>query len=808
MHNSLRNLSLAVIAPLVTTVLWWLPARPVQGSSTLQYFASTPAAVINKYCVTCHNQRQKTAGLMLDSMDVANVGDNPAAWEKVVRKLRGREMPPPGAARPDEVTYVAVISGLEKALDKLAESRPNPGRVAVHRLNRTEYANAVRDLLGIEIDGQSILSGDIPDRQSFDNMASVLSVSPALLENYLSAARSVSRLAVGDPKGHPPATYKIAANWTQDDRMSEDLPFGSQGGLAVRHYFPRDGQYKIKVRLRRQLYDYIIGMGEPHQIDIRLDGVRIKRFTIGGEAKGMTTPETFPGDTQGDLEWEVYMHNADDGLEVLIPVKAGTREVAASFVSSFWEPEGIVQPPQIESFARTDNEVYFGNPGVGTVSIDGPIGVTDTKELPPGTKVFSCWPNNAGAEEPCARKILSSLATRAYRRPVNPEEVRTLLDFYHEGHAEAGFVSGIQLGLERILAAPSFLFRVEHERIDDLDLASRLSFFLWSSIPDRELLDLATHGKLHEPAMLEAQVRRMLNDSRSSSLVENFAKQWLKLDVLSGVAPDIYEYSEFDENLRAAMQDETRLLISSQLTEDRSVIDLISANYTYLNERLAQHYGVPNVYGSHFRRVTFEDGIRGGLLGQGSILTVTSYPNRTSPVLRGKWLLEALLGSPIPPPPPNVPALKEGGADGQPRSVRERMELHRKNPVCAGCHQRMDPLGFALENFDALGKWRTVSDGAPVDARAALPDGSQFEGVPGLRKLLVGHREDFVRTFTEKLLAYALGRGLESYDYPAVRNVMRKASANDYRWSAIIVGIVESVPFSVNTANKSARGEQ
>ena len=779
---------------------------PIPPSST------TPAlrAVLDQYCVTCHNEKLKTAGLLLDKMDVEHIGDAAEVWERVARKLRTQEMPPPGMPRPDVATYRATASRLETALDSAAAATPNPGRVAVHRLNRSEYANAIRDLLGLEIDGRSLLSDDEPDRQSFDNVASVLSVSPALLERYLTAASAVSRLAIGDPTMTPVVdTFKLPVTLVQDDRTSDHLPFGSQGGAVIRHYFPLDGEYTVKVVLKRQLYLYLIGMGEPHQIDVRLDGVLLKRFTVGGEGKGHPSPETFAGNTQGDPEWEVYMHTADAGLEVRVPVKAGMRDVGVSFVRSFWEPEGVVQPPQ-RGFARTTNELYHGNPAVDTVLIGGPYRGTGTDDTPSRRKVFVCRPTDPAADEPCAKQILSTLARRAYRRPVTANDIRRLLSFYKAGRAEGGFEVGIQRGLERILAAPSFLFRIEREpanlapgtpyRLNDLDLASRLSFFLWSSIPDEPLLDVAIRGKLSDPAVLDQQVRRMVADPRSQALVDNFATQWLKLGKLAGVVPDVDAFPDFDENLRDAMQRETQLFIGSQLHEDRSVVDLLTANYTFVNDRLARHYGMPNVYGNHFRRLTFDDGKRGGLLAQASVLTVTSYPNRTSPVLRGKWLLENILGAPPPPPPPDVPALKESGTDGQPRSARERMEAHRKNPTCAVCHVRMDPLGFSLENFDALGKWRTVADDAPIDAAAALPDGTRFDGVAGLRTLLVGHRGEFVRTFTEKLLAYAIGRGVAYYDLPTVRRITMKAAANDDRWSSLIMGIAGSTPFTMSVA--------
>jgi hypothetical protein len=490
-------------------------------------------------------------------------------------------------------------------------------------------------------------------------------------------------------------------------------------------------------------------------------------------------------------------------------VKAGARDVSVSFLRQHVEPEGVFQPPQ-RGFARTTNEQYFGEPAVDSLVVGGPYDASKAHDSPSRRRIFACRPATRAAEEPCARRILSALARRAYRRPATGAEVQTLLTFYRAGRKDGDFDLGIERGLRRLLSAPAFLFRVEHDSsaavagkpypIGPIDLASRLSFFLWSSIPDDELLDAAIGGTLTTPAVLERQVARMLRDERSRALADNFAFQWLQLGRLAGVVPDVDEFPDFDENLREAMQQETRLFVASQIRENRSVIDLVGANYSFLNERLARHYHVPNVYGSRFRRVEFADGVRGGLLGQASILTATSYPNRTSPVLRGRWLLETLLGSPPPPPPPDVPLLKENGSDGERQSVRQRLEVHRKNPSCAICHVRMDPLGFSLENFDALGQWRTTSDGAPVDASAALPDGSRFDGVVGLRTLLVAHRDDFVRTFTERLLSYAIGRGIESADLPAARRIVRDAGPQDYKWSAIIAGVVRSAPFSMSTS--------
>jgi hypothetical protein len=789
-------------------------------AATLQAQDSGPALspALNTYCFGCHNTRLRTGNLALDELDPARVSAAPDVWEKVARKLRTREMPPAGARRPDDETYRRLITSLEADLDASAVAAPRPGRVPVHRLNRTEYTNAIRDLLALDVDGRQLIA-DEPAGNGFDNVASVLTASPALIESYLSAASTVARIAVG---GRAPGavvdTFKVPTAMAQDDRAGDRQPFGSRGGLAVRYHFPADGTYTLKVVMKRQLYLYLIGMGEPHQIDLRIDGALLKRFAIGGEGRGMTAPESFAGNTQGDPAWEVYMHTADAGLEIRVPVKAGTRDVSVSFLRQHVEPEGVQQPPQ-RGFARTTNEQYFAEPAVDSLLIGGPYQPSVARDTPSRRKIFVCRPSTS--EEPCARRILTTLARRAYRRPPTGAEVTTLVDFYRAGRADGDFDFGIERGLRRILSSPAFLFRIEHEpltapgapfdsaqgkpfALSPIDLASRLSFFLWSSIPDDELLNLAAAGSLSNPAVLDQQVQRMLRDEKSQALVDNFAMQWLQLGRLAGVVPDVDEFPDFDENLREAMREETRLFVSSQLRADRSVADLVGADYSFVNERLAKHYGVPNVYGSRFRRVAFTDGIRGGLLGQASILTATSYPNRTSPVLRGRWLLETLLGAPPPPPPPDVPPLRENGADGERHSVRERLDAHRKNPGCAICHVRMDPLGFSLENFDALGTWRVTSDGVAVDASASLPDGSRFDGVTGLRALIASHREEFVRTFADRLLSYALGRGTEPSDFPAVRRIVRDTAAQDYRWSAIIKAIVHSTPFGMSTNAENA----
>ena len=764
-------------------------AKGTAARPKLQSFAlrsppvSSPRALLDRYCVGCHNKGLQTAGLELDSIDIAEVGDNAEVWEKVVEKLRTRAMPPSGSARPDEASYEAFGSWLEAALDAEAETDPNPGRPAIHRLNRTEYANAIRDLLALEIDSRSLLPADDLG-YGFDNIADTLSFSPLLLERYLSAAKKISRLAIGDPSIAPALeTYQVSPLLVQDGRMSEELPFGSGGGLAIRHHFPLDGEYVLEIGLQRRR------VRQPRQLDVRLDGKRIKLIKLEG----------------GDRSSE-YGKPVEGNPQIRFSARAGTRVVGVSFLQTASVPEGV-RPARVPVGSLRGGSTDWG---VSSVQIGGPYHARGPGETPSRQRIFVCRPASGQepAEEECAQQILSSLARRAYRRPVTSDDVLTLLRFYRAGRSRGDFETGIQSAVERILVDPEFLFRIEHEpatagpsaafQLSDVELASRLSFFLWSSIPDDELLEVAVDGKLKNPAVLEDQVRRMLADARSNSLVRNFAAQWLHLRNLRAVTPDVNRYPEWDDNLREALQRETELFVGSQLRQDRSMVDLLASNYTFVDERLARHYGIPNVYGSRFRQVSFSDGRRGGLVGQGSILTVTSYANRTSPVLRGKWLLENILGTPVPPPPAAVPELSESGQAGKPASLRERMEQHTKNPACASCHSRMDPLGFALENFDAIGRWRTLDeDGTAIVASASLPDGTTFQGPVELRELLLNRRQEFVKTVIRKLLTYAVGRGIEYYDLPAVRTIMREAAPSDYRWSSIILGIAKSPPFQM-----------
>ena len=776
-----------------------LPAAGQERSSPAAAAASPHRLLLNRYCVTCHNEKLRTAELTLDQVDVENVSENAEVWEKVVRKLRTGQMPPAGMPRPDQATYDSFATYLETELDRAAAADPNPGRrPAVHRLNRAEYISAIRDLLALEIDGASLLPAD-DSGGGFDNLADVLSVSPLLMEKYLSAARKISRLAIGDPAIRPEVgTYELSEFLLQDSRMSEDLPFGSHGGTAVHHHFPLDGEYVIKVRLQRSESLYVRGIAEPHLLDVRLDGERLRLFTVGGEHKGKSEGTGSQDAVPPDFAQAEYERTADAGLEVHFPAKAGTRVVGVVFLNAFSAAENL----------RGENEV-----AVSSVAITGPYGAKGPGDTPSRRRIFTCTPAGTTDEEPCARKILSTLARRAYRRPIHDPDVQDLLSFYREGRSEGSFETGIMMALRRILISPEFLFRLERDptdvapnvayRISDLELASRLSFFLWSSFPDDELLDRAERGQLRDPAVLEQQVRRMLADSRSKALVDNFGGQWLYLRNMRSVRPSRDMFPEFDENLREAFQQETELFFESMLREDRSVLDLLQADYTFLNERLARHYGIPNIFGNRFRRVTLADENRRGLLGHGSILTVTSIANRTSPVVRGKWVLENLLGTPPPEPPPNVPALKEQGEGGRTLTMREQMEQHRVNPVCASCHKLMDPIGFALENFDGVGQWRTTEAGAPIDASGVFPDGTRFQGAAELRKILLSHPEQIVHNVTEKLLTYAIGRGVEYTDAPAVRKILREAAPGNYRWSSLILGIVKSAPFQMRRSRES-----
>jgi mono/diheme cytochrome c family protein len=810
------NKAVLTILLTVSCVAWVeVATAPISNAPQSSRRVAPPrhvATFVETHCVACHNDRALTGGLSLSAETFASLAGRTETWEKVLHKIRTGQMPPAPRPRPGTADTHAVATWLQTTLDAAADRDPHPGRVGAHRLNRTEYTNAIRDLFALQIDAAALLLPDEAD-EGFDNVAASLALSPSHLERYLAAARHISRMAVGDRSPDTTATsqvYRVPRLLEQDERVHEDLPFGSRGGLAVRHHFARDGDYAFRVRLRRQIYDYIIGMRSPQQLDLRLDGQLIKRFTVGGEARGTPGPLTWNGEIVGETEYELYMHAADAGLEVRVPVTAGVHQVSASFVDSPWEPEGVTQPRQVD-FGRGSDEHFDGYAAVDTVTIRGPHAPGGPGDTASRRAVFSCRPSgpavkvaspSSAADEACARRILTTLARRAYRRTPAAHEIATLLTFYRSGSKQDGFEEGVRAAIERMLVSFNVLFRIETPafakataRLSDVDLASRLSFFLWSTIPDDQLLTLASRGRLGQPAVLEQQVRRMLADSRSRALVDNFAGQWLTLRKAATFQPDLLANPDFDENLRDAFVKEGQLLVDSQLRADRSIVELVTANYSFLNERLARHYGVPNVYGERFRRVTFTDGVRGGVLGLGGVLMATSYPDRTAPVSRGLWVLDNLLGMPPPPPPGNVPDLEEAGDDGRKRSMREQMEIHRRNPACAACHVRMDPLGLAMEQFDPIGKWRTTSAGLPIDPSATFPDGTRIDGVKGVRTLVSSRRDQYVETFTAKLLTYALGRLVDYRDQPAIRKIARQAAAQDYRWSAIITGIVKSAPF-------------
>ena len=810
--------------------------RAAQQPTSAAPTAADERAVLNQYCVTCHNQRLKTAGLMLDMVDIEHLGQAPDTWEKVAHMLRTGAMPPIGRPRPDAATYTSLASFLENGLDQVAASAPNVGQIPPHRLNRTEYANAVRDLLGVDIPS-SLLP---PDNSilGFDNIAGALTVSPMLLERYMAVARQVSRLAVGDTTMMvAPVTYNIDSSLKQNDRANEDLPFGARG-VTVRHNFPLDGEYIIKVRLKRTQNEYIRGLGRrPQPMEVRVDGERVAQFAEAGLMKGVPPVEGYTQDDLGSPDWEKNSLDGDTALEARFHAKAGERVVAISMPGRRWVPdEEFVLPPRA---GREENR--DGNIDVKTVEIGGPSLAKVPEDSVSRRKIFTCQPGSAVADqERCAAAILSTLAKRAYRRPVTEGDVTTLMQFCRSNLAR-GFDACVESALERILSSPYFLYRVEGDaaadaanpsgkpsarfqargipgaaflsmtsatgwdnppaasagpvRISDLDLASRLSFFIWSSIPDDQLLDLAAQRKLHEPTVLEKQVRRMLADPRSRSLVNNFADQWLDLRRLDAAQPVEAVFPDFDGELRQSMREETERLIDHMLREDRPIVDLLNSNYSFINERLARHYLIPNVVGNRFRKVTMPPD-RAGLLGQGSILLVTSQANRTSPVLRGKFILENILGAPVPPPPPNVAAgFKTEDDEGKTVTVREALEKHRSNPVCANCHARMDPWGFALESFDGIGAQRWDDGGYEIDTTATLLDGTKLDGPAGVRKVLLSRGDQFVNTVTEKLMVYALGRPVEYYDRPALRKLSREAAAHDNRWSSAILGVVNSMAF-------------
>jgi mono/diheme cytochrome c family protein len=758
-------------------------------------------AVLDGYCVTCHSERLKTAGLSLEKLDLGRVGENAEIWEKVVRKVRVGMMPPPDAPHPDDATRRALVGWLETTLDRAAAAKPNPGRPLAHRLNRAEYSNAIRDLLALQVDSASLLPPD-DAAYGFDNIADVLGASPVLLERYLSAAGAIASLAVGDPESGPASqVFRVRQDASQDVHI-EGLPIGTVGGLLAVVTLPLDGEYVLQTKLFRTNLGAMRGLEYPNQLEITVDGERVHLASFGGDA-----------------DFKAALQNitaAADAVEarftVRLPLKAGPHAIGAAFLRKS-EAENSLR---LQPFIRSSNDTLdpSGHPHIDTFTVTGPFHATGPGDTPSRRKIFICHPAPAAAEEPCANRILSTLVHRAYRGTDTPADLERLLSFYSAGRQTGSFETGIQAAVERMLASPKFLIRTEPDpagaargsiyRVSDLELASRLSFFLWSSIPDDELLRVAGQGRLKNPDVLEQQTLRMLADPKAEALVDNFAGQWLYLRNLRDIIPNSVDFPDFDDNLRQAMGRETELFFASVLHEDRNVLDLMTANYTFLNERLARHYGIPNIYGSHFRRVTLTDENRRGLLGKASILMVTSHTDRTSPVVRGKWILDNLLGAPPPPMPANVPPLNENNrVGGRVLTMRERMEQHRSNPYCASCHQIMDPIGFALENFDATGAWRTReggTGGTPIDASGQMLDGTKVNGPVELRQALLRDPEIFVGTVTEKLMIYALGCGLAYYDMPTARAIVRGASKQDYRFSSLILGIVKSAPFQMRTA--------
>ena len=800
-------------AMISTTILLLLLALACGAES-----AGDPVAqyrdTLNRYCVTCHNEKLRTASLTLDLANVSDLSEAPHIWERVITKLSLKSMPPVGMPRPDDEFYAGFAAYLKTNLDTLAAESPNPGRtVTAHRLNRHEYANVINDLLGVEIDSAALLPAD--NSGGFDNLGDLLSVSEVLMEKYMSAAHTISQQAVGvldipvDVQ-----QYTIDPRLLQNERMSEDLPFGSRGGLAVRHRFPLDGDYEISVRLlRTDDTGFVIGLDEPKRLDVRLDDERIKLFTIGGENIGLAFGAGLADRLPPDPEQAQYERLADGHLSVRVPVEAGARTVQVAFLDESFAWEDPMPRPSYENYNRSRiDESYeraWAEPGVSSITVTGPYDVRGPGDTLSRQKIFVCTPTTANEEEACASKILTQLTGRAYRRQTDDADIAPLLELYRKGrHEEGSFDGGIQMAIEGLLVSTEFLFRIERDpdvapgtiyAVNDMELASRLSFFLWSSIPDDELLTLARNGQLREPAVLEQQVTRLLADERSESLVSSFAEQWLLLRNLPQIHKDQEVFPEFDETLRNAMYEEVRLFITSIFREDRPVLDFLRADHTYLNERLAKHYGIEGIYGNRFQRVIVPED-KQGLLARAGILSITSYPTRNSTVLRGKWVLENMLAAPPPPPPVNIPPLEDTEASGEVLTLREKMEIHPANPVCAVCHNQMDPIGFGLENYGAIGQWRTLDNGKPINSAGRLPNGIEFQGPAELQEALLDDPRIFVSAFTQKLLAYALGRPVEYYDMPVVRKIVEDAEATGYRFSSIVLGTVTSVPFQMRRA--------
>ncbi|PWT86430.1 MAG: hypothetical protein C5B57_01075 [Blastocatellia bacterium] len=800
-----RTFLLAAVVTWTSAASWsGLHAAPQSAAVVSQTTAPADVdsrALLKQYCVTCHNERLKTGSLSLDGLDPASAADHGETWEKVIRKLRVGMMPPAGAPRPDTHAIQNLVSALEATLDRAATHSPNVGRPMIHRLNRVEYAFAIRDLLDLEIDPVPLLPPD-ESGYGFDNIADLLGMSPVLLERYLNAAGRISALAVGDPATVPGNQTFIIRQDESQDRHIEGMSIGTFGGGMAKVNLPLDGEYVINAKLFRTNLGAMRGLELPNQFEITVDGERVHLVNVGGEKDHLAhlANPTVAGD------------EIDSRLSVRTKLNAGPHTIAVAWVQTSAQPPWKLQPFTRSSIDTID---MTGRPHIDRFAITGPFNATGPGDTPSRRRIFMCRPKTPAAEQPCARRIISTLGRRAFRGQMTDGDLQRLMSFYDRGRKDRGFERGIQLAVQRLLASPIFVWRVERDPVDvaagtpyrlsNFELASRLSFFLWSSIPDDELLDDARQGRLNNRAVLEQQVRRMLADPKSERLVANFAGQWLYLRNLKNQIPNSVDFPDFDDNLRQAFVRETELFVGSILHEDRSVLDLITADYTFVNERLAKHYGYPNIYGSHFRRVTHPDDRRRGLLGQGSVLMVTSHTDRTSPVVRGKWILDNLLGTPPPAPPADVPPLKEEDKTGNQKvlSMREKMQAHRANPACARCHQIMDPIGLALENFDAVGAWRErdgvslSSAGTPIDASGQLMDGTKVDGIGTLRQALVRDPEIFVGALTEKLLTYAIGRGVAHYDMPVIRAIVHNGRKSNYTFSSIIFGIVESMPFQM-----------
>jgi hypothetical protein len=762
--------------------------------------AETARATIERYCTDCHNDAERTAELTLERAALADVGAHAEMWEAVVKKLRGRMMPPAGEALPDAEETSELVAFLESQLDAAAAANPNPGVKSLHRLNRSEYGNAIRDLLALEIDATALLPND-SEAYGFDNIADVLGTDPSLMDRYLSAAWKITSAAIGDVSLAPAvSTYRVPPDRSQTDYV-EGLPLGTRGGMLVTHYFPVDGEYVIKPRLWRNTVDVVRGTETPHDLEVNLDGERLSLTRFGGPEDEVPA-QMFPGQTADEI---------DRRFETRVTVAAGQHTVGVTFAKkSSATRQDVLQP-----FAREkhDARMDIGIPELDQIVIEGPVTIAGPGNSASRERIFSCYPQDDSQAEACAEQILTTLARRAYRRPITEAERARLVGLYAAERAKGrDFTAGVQTGLAYILVAPQFLFRVEEDpagaapgtvyKIGDVELASRLSFFLWGSVPDDELIELAQANRLSQPAELERQVARMLKDPRASTLAQSFASQWLYLRNLRAVAPDMYAFPDFDDNLRQSAIRETELLFETIVREDRPITELLSADYTHINERLARHYGIPDLYGDQFRRVNVTDARRRGLLGHASILTLSSYPNRTSPVTRGNYVLTNILGTPAPSPPPNVPTLPENTAEKL--SMRARMERHRADPACAGCHQLMDPIGLVLESFDGIGRWRTEDHGDPVVGYGSpihvLRDFGPIHGPEDLRNAILSQPERFVRTATEKLMTYALGRALTAADMPTARAIVRQAADDEYRFSSLVLGLVTSEPFQMRIA--------